>query len=305
MKIFITGGTGFVGYFLTEGFAREGHSVTVLTRNPSKITPAKGVIYQEGNPLKPGKWQVVVPEHDVVFNLAGSSIFRRWTGSVKKNLRESRILTTNNLVDALKDSEKKTTALINTSAVGFYGFHDNEEIDENSPAGDDFLAELSRDWEKAALSAKNFGIRVLVLRYGVVLGNGGALSRMLPLYKKYLGSPLGSGKQWFSWIHLKDLFNIYRFLIDKPDMEGAFNCTTPFPITNREMTKIIGEVLGKPAFMPSVPSLVMKIALGEFSSTLLKGQKVIPERLLKEGFGFEFPEMREALQDILGKGEVP
>ena len=304
MKIFITGGTGFVGRTLTAKLIEKGVAVTVLTRSVSGAARlGQGVNYVEGDPTSTGPWQDRVAEHDVIINLAGSSIFSRWTEKAKGMIRDSRILTTRHLVNALAAREGRETLLLSTSAVGYYGFHGDEELDENSPPGDDFLATLAGDWEAEAFRAKDHGIRVVTCRFGIVLGRrGGALERMVRPFKKWMGSPLGNGKQWLSWIHEEDLVRIYLFLIEKEGISGALNCTAPEPVRNRDLTLVLGEVLHKPIFLPPVPGLALRLVMGEFGSTLLKGQKVLPKRLLEKGFKHTFPTLREALMDLLGYG---
>jgi uncharacterized protein (TIGR01777 family) len=236
----------------------------------------------------------------VVINLAGASIFTRWTKSNKKMILDSRVLTTRNLVSAIKNAQGKKPLLLSTSAIGYYGFHGDEELGEESPSGDDFLATVSQEWEAAALEAEPLGARVVILRFGIVLGrDGGALKQMMPMFKRYLGSPLGSGEQWFSWIHEKDLADIYAFLMDQERLGGPVNCTAPYPVRNRELTGALGEALKKPVFMPAVPGFMMKVVMGEFGSMLLKGQRVLPKKLMELGFKFQFPEIREALNDLV------
>jgi len=301
MKIFMTGGTGFVGSTLTPKLTRAGHEVTILTRRVREGRPLpSGVSYVEGNPTEKGDWQERAAAHDAAINLAGTSIFTRWSDSAKKAMQESRVLTTQNLVEALGARKDKKTALLSTSAVGYYGFCGDEDLREESPPGDDFLASLTETWEQAALKAQDFGARVVLLRFGIVLGrNGGALMKMVPLFKWYLGSPLGSGKQWFSWIHEQDLADVFPFLLDHENLSGPVNCTAPHPVRNREMTPLLGDVLGKATFMPAVPGFMIKTVLGEFGSVLLRGQKVLPAKLLQAGFQFSFPELKGALEDLL------
>ncbi len=306
MKVFMTGGTGFVGTTLTRKLVEQGHHVTVLTRKKVKSQgPEKGITHLEGDPTTPGDWQKQVADHEVFVNLAGASIFCRWTKTAKAMMRDSRILTTRNLVEALKDREGKETTLISTSAVGYYGFHGDEELDEHDPGGNDYLARLSKDWEAAALEAEQFGVRVLMCRFGIVLGSqGGALGQMLPLFKMGLGSPLGSGDQWFSWIHEQDLINIYLFMIRQKNLSGSINCTAPVAVTNREFTRALGGALGRPTFMPSVPGFVLQLVKGEFGNVLLKGQKVLPRKLAMAGFRFQFPDVNVALGDLVGQANI-
>ncbi len=301
MDIFITGGTGFVGSALSKMLLEKGHSVKILTR---KIRTDKGSSFSpqlvEGDSTQSGQWMDQLAGSDVVINLAGASIFKRWTPRYKQELIQSRIRTTGNLVNALAGRKKDNVIFISTSAVGYYGFHGDEELDEDTPNGPDFLASLSRSWEEAANKALMPGIRVVINRFGVVLGkDGGAIPMMTPLFKYRIGSRLGNGRQYFSWIHIKDLVNIIMFQIENRELEGAFNCTAPNPVTNRELTNTIASVMKKPLFMPPVPGFVIKLVMGEFANVLLKGQRVIPRKLMDAGYSFEFPEIKSALEDIL------
>jgi len=298
MKIFLTGGTGFVGKSLAPALIREGHEVTVLTRSGKGGPP--GVSLVEGDPTQKGGWQAAIKEHDAVINLAGASIFTRWTDEAKKIIRESRLLTTRNLVGALEGA--RVRHFFSTSAVGYYGFHKDEALTEESLPGDDFLARLGRDWEKEAREAEKKGCRVVFTRFGIVLGEkGGALGQMIPLFRKYLGGPLGSGNQWFSWIHIEDLTGAFLFLLGHPEFSGPVNLTAPNPVRNRELAKTIGKAMGRPSFLP-VPGFMLKLALGEFGSILLEGQRVIPQKLLKSGFQFRYPEIEQAIEQIIRAG---
>jgi len=301
MKIFMTGGSGFVGTILLRELARQGHEITVLTRSIREDRPLpKGASFLQGDPTQSGAWQERVPEHEIIINLAGASISKRWSERVKREIRDSRVLTTRKLVEALSRGAGKESLLMNTSAIGYYGFHGDEDLNEKTPPGDDFLARVCREWEASALEAERLGLRVLLCRFGIVLGaEGGVLSEMLPLFKKGLGSPLGSGKQWISWIHQEDLAKIYLFLIHRTDISGPVNCTAPNPVRNREMSKILGEVLHRPTVLPSVPGFILRLRVGEFASALLEGQKVLPEKLLEAGYDFRFSRMEEALKDLL------
>ena len=216
-------------------------------------------------------------------------------------MRESRILTTRNLVNTLAGRKGRDTVLLSTSAVGYYGFHEDETLDEGSPPGSDYLATMALDWEKEATRAEEFDVRVLTCRFGIVLGrNGGALAQMLPLFRKGLGSTLGSGKQWFSWIHEQDLVHIFLFLLEQDSLSGPINFTAPEPVTNKEFTKALGKALGRPTFLPAAPGFILKVIKGEFGSVLLQGQRVIPKKLLDAGFHFRFATIHEALTDLVG-----
>jgi len=297
----MTGGTGFVGRTLTQKLTERGYGVTLLTRSirqHESLPP--GASFVEGDPTQKGAWLERVPEHEIIINLAGAPIFDRWTKKYKKTMRDSRVLTTQNLVTALSGREGKETVFLSTSAVGYYGFYGDEELHEGSPPGSDFLATVTREWEASALEAEKYGVRVLLCRFGIVLGSGGgALGEMVPVFKKGLGSPLGNGKQWISWIHEQDLVDIYLFLIERKGESGPINCTAPNPVTNKELTKALGEALKKSTLMPAVPGFVIKLMKGEVGSVLLNGQKVLPRRLLHMGFNFRFSSIRDALKDIL------
>jgi uncharacterized protein (TIGR01777 family) len=301
MRFFVTGGTGFVGETLTRELAGQGHHVTILTRSSGKRgSPHERISFLRGDPTVAGEWQEEVSRSDVVINLAGASIFRRWTPEAKKMMRESRVLTTQNVVQALSESSIEPQLLVSTSAVGYYGFHRDEELDERSPAGDDFLADLAREWEEEALRAAQYGTRVVICRFGIVLGKkGGALGEMIPIFRKGLGSPLGSGSQWVSWIHEQDLADVYLFLLNHGELSGPVNCTAPHPVTNKQLTEALAHALGAPLVMPAVPGFVLKLVKGEVGSILLKGQRALPRRLIELGFDFKFSHIDEALKDLL------
>ena len=300
MKVFITGGTGFVGKSLTPSLTRAGYEVTILSRaGTASGKTLGGVSFIEGDPTQKGSWQAVAKDHDVVINLAGPSIFSRWTEETKRKMRESRLLATRNVADATKGG--RVRILFSTSAVGYYGFHDDEILTEESPPGSDFLAQLARDWEEEAWKAGEGGRRVVVTRFGIVLGEkGGALGQMIPLFQKYLGGPMGSGKQWFSWIHIEDLTRAFLFLMDHPEISGPVNVTSPNPVQNKTLARALGKAMHRPSFF-SAPGFMLKLILGEFGSVLLEGQRVIPQKLLKGGFQFRYPEIDQALENILGR----
>jgi uncharacterized protein (TIGR01777 family) len=209
-------------------------------------------------------------------------------------------LTTRNIVDALSQGRGTEVHLLNASASGYYGFHQDELLDENSPPGSDFLSSVTQQWEAEALKAQAFNARVVLCRFGIVLGHkGGALNKLLPVFKIGLGSRLGSGKQWFSWIHGEDIANILLLILLQEDFKGPVNCTAPQPVRNREMTKILGTVLNRPTVLPPVPGIVLKMMLGEFAESLLRGQRVIPSKLEAQNYRFLFPDMRQALKNLL------
>jgi len=299
MKVLMTGGTGFVGTSLSSRLVQDGHGVTILTRSSKDLSRSKpGISYLQGDPTVKGPWQENVKNFDAIINLAGASIFSRWTDDHKRAIRESRMGTTRNLVEAIPSSLDKKITLFSTSAVGYYGFHGDEELIEESPPGNDFLARLSIDWEGEALKAKEKGARVVITRFGIVLGEkGGALGQMVPLFKKFVGGPIGGGKQWFSWIHIKDLAEAFVFLMKHPEISGPMNLCAPNPVTNKDLAKTLGKVLHRPSFMPA-PGFMIKLFLGEFGSVILEGQRVVPRRLLDHGFVFQYPDIGKALQSL-------
>jgi uncharacterized protein (TIGR01777 family) len=212
---------------------------------------------------------------------------------------DSRILTTRNVVDAIPAN--KGALLCSTSAVGYYGFRDDEELTEEDGPGNDFLARLAADWEREALKAAAKGVRVTITRFGLVLGKtGGVLGQMIPLFRKFIGGPLGSGKQWFSWIHMDDLLSAFLFVFNKNNIHGPVNFCAPNPVRNRDLAKALGEVLKRPSLFRT-PAFALRLVLGEFGSVVLEGQRVIPSRLLKHGFAFRYPEIRGALRQVVGK----
>ena len=300
MKALITGGLGFVGTQMSIRLLDGHHEVTVVDHSaePRAYTP-KDVRYVFGDTTKAGPWQAEIEKQDVIINLAGASIFRRWTEQSKRLIRDSRILTTRNVVDALPG--KSGALLCSTSAVGYYGFRGDEHITEDDAPGDDFLARLCVDWEKEALKAADKGSRVIIPRFGIVLGKtGGALGQMIPAFKAFVGGPLGSGNQWFSWIHMEDLLSAFLSILEQEDLSGPVNLCTPNPVRNKELAQALGKVLSRPSCLKA-PAFAIKIMLGEFGDVLLKGQRVIPEKLLKSGYAFRYPDIKEALQEVVEK----
>lgn len=283
MRIAMTGASGFVGTYLSRSFVSEGHEVVRLGREHL------------------GNVDVLVKALqgcDVIINLAGASIAKRWSEAHKKAMIQSRIATTSSLIEAFHLLKVKPALFISTSAIGIYqeGLrHD----DANHTIGSDFLADLAQKWESKALKAKELGIRTVIFRFGVVLGKGGgALSQMLPIFKLGLGGRLGSGKQAFSWIHLDDLKRAYYFIMEDESKEGAYNLSAPKPVTNAVMTQTLSRVLRKPAIFP-VPSFALTLRFGEGADILLKGQEVYPSKLMEEGFVFNYTDIENAFRSII------
>lgn len=299
MRIFVTGGTGFIGKYLTKELIKKGYQLYIATRSLGGKVNTESIEYIKCDPQIPGDWQKYVEKSDIIVNLIGENIGQRWTEEVKKRIRDSRVLSTKNIVEAIPSG--KNVTLMSTSAVGYYGFHGDEELDENSPAGDDFLARVAFEWETEALKAKEKGARVVITRFGLVIGeDGGLLAKLIPIFKSYIGGPIGSGNQWFSWIYIRDLIRAYLFILENPQLHGTFNLTSPKPVRNKEFTKALAKSLGVFAIFP-VPPLAIKLIMGDFYEYVSKGQKVLPKRLLQLGFNFETPDIYEALKLALTK----
>ncbi len=299
-KIFITGGTGFIGRRLTEYLIENNHDVTVLTRQGDTQRPIHKAVYMQGDASRPGFWQEALPHHSLIINLAGAPIFTSWNQHKKKNILQSRVYATRNIVNSLVQSKNHSVHLISASAVGFYGFHGGEVLDEDAPPGDDFLSHVTQEWEKEATAASDHGIPVTVIRLGVVLGRGGgALREFEKVSQQFSGAHLGHGKQWVSWIHLQDVCRALSFLIGRPQMTGPVNLTSPYPVRNMDVTRVLAELTDETPGSGAIPAFLLKLRLGEFSELLLKGQRVIPYRLSEAGFEFQFPYIKDALEDLM------
>jgi len=302
MKVVVTGGMGFVGRHLSAALPARGDTVVALgrSRQPADFSPP-GVRYLQADTTLSGPWQDQLADADAAVNLAGVSIFKRWSPRVKEQIRSSRIETPRRLVEALPDGRAVT--LVSASAVGYYGNRGETRISEADGPGDDFLAGIAVDWEAAAREAEQRGARVVLARFGVVLGRGGgAMGQMIPAFRMFCGGPLGSGRQWFPWIHLRDLVAAILFALDQPQMTGAVNFTAPEPVRQAELARALGRALKRPAVLPA-PALLMRLALGEFADVLLTSQRVLPRKLLEAGFGFHHPDIPSALTEICAPAE--
>jgi uncharacterized protein len=302
MKIAIVGATGFVGSRLVEQLQTQGHQVKILTRQPgaatSRFPQAEIVGY---TPLQSGEWQKSLSGCDAVVNLAGEPIAeKRWTPAQKQTILDSRKLGTQKIVEAISQAEVKPQVLINASAIGYYGTSETAKFEETSPAGTDFLAEVCTAWEAAAQAVTASGTRLVILRMGIVLGeNGGALGKMLAPFSAFVGGPIGSGKQWFSWIHRDDVVKMIITAITDSQMQGVYNATAPNPVTMQDFAHTLGNVMSRPSWLP-VPNFALEAMLGEGAMVVLQGQQVIPTHPLAQGFNFQYPQLQPALTAILG-----
>ncbi|WP_013320353.1 thylakoid membrane protein ThyD [Gloeothece verrucosa] len=306
MKIAITGATGFVGTRLVEKLNAQGDQILVLTRNPEKakrVFPAVAfsnlevVKYQA---TESGEWQKAISGCDAVVNLAGEPISERWTPAHKQAILDSRQLGTQKIVEAIIKANAKPSVLINPSAIGYYGTSETATFDENSPSGTDFLAEVCQKWEAEAAKVKEAGVRLVIIRFGIVLGDGGALAKMIPPFKMFAGGPIGEGRQWFSWIHRDDLVSLILEALKRPDLEGTFNGTAPNPVQMNQFCQILGEVIKRPSWLP-VPGFALEVLLGEGAKVVLEGQQVLPKATQKIGFQYQYPTLKPALQEIISK----
>jgi uncharacterized protein (TIGR01777 family) len=300
MKLVIAGATGFIGSPLCDKLIEQGHSLTLLSRSLSSGTTPPNKKWITWYPPPSGAWEQAIDGADGIINLAGEPIAaRKWTGAQKERLRASRVGTTRALVAAVAKAKQKPKFLVNASAVGYYGPRGDETITEEGRPGDDFLARTCVEWEEEAKKAEGYGVRVVRLRTGIVLGkNGGALAKMVPPFKSFVGGPLGSGKQWMSWIHLDDEIGLIVFLVNHPTASGPVNATAPNPVTMKQFCKTLGQVLHRPSWAP-VPGFALRLLLGEMADILLTGQRVLPTKAQKLGYKFKYLDLRQALQNCL------
>jgi uncharacterized protein (TIGR01777 family) len=299
MKLVITGASGSVGTELAAQLARRHHTLVLLSRNPPAHPGGPGIEWLTWKPSLPGNWQSVLEGADGVVHLAGEPIAaKRWTESRKERLWVSRVDTTRMIVDAIAKAQRKPKFLINGSAVGYYGPHGDETLTEESPPGNDFLGRLCVAWEGEANKARAYGVRVALLRTGIVLRKGkGALAKMVPPFKLFAGGCLGSGKQWFPWIHIDDEVGLINFIVENEKVHGPINATAPNPLTMDEFCKALGKVLNRPSWAP-VPASVLSLMLGEMAEMLLNGQRALPQAALRMGYSFKYPQVFEALASL-------
>lgn len=301
MKIVIAGGSGFLGSALTRALVSDGHDVAILTRQNPPPAPEPHVSSVSWRPDgSTGPWSSTINGADAVINLAGESIAaKRWSAAQKQKLHDSRVLATRSLTTAVREAARKPAAFVSGSAVGYYGDRGDETLTETSPPGSDFLAELAKDWEAAATDVAHV-TRVALIRTGIVLDRqGGALPKMLPPFKMFVGGPLGSGTQYMSWIHKDDWVRLLSWTLTHEGARGALNATSPAPMTNAEFSKALGLVLNRPSLLPA-PAFALRIALGEMADALLlSGQRALPVRATDLGFSFRYTNIDEALASVL------
>lgn len=293
MTVAVTGGTGFVGAALVSRLVAEGHTVKVLTRATSRVSPSAGVeVYT------PAKWANAIKGCTGVVNLAGEPISTRWSSNVKDEILTSRVACTERVTDAINgcSPEEKPDVFVSASALGYYGTSETATYDEASPAGKDYLAKVCIDWEREASKVQD--TRLVILRLGIVLDNGGgALAKMMPIFKLGLGGPLGDGNQWFSWIHRDDIVSLIMAALQDPAMKGAYNATAPNPVRMKALCNSLGEAVSRPAWFP-VPAQALQVVLGEGATVVLEGQKVLPNAALDSGFEFKYAKIEDALKAI-------
>ena len=301
-RILVTGGTGLVG----KQLAKSHPNILVSSRNPDSARKKLAGHVTDVVPWTAGQEAVDLNPFepiDAVVNLAGESVAEgRWSESKKKRIYDSRVVGTRKLVQSIKQMDRKPSVLISASAVGIYGNTGDHEVDETHASGTGFLADTCVDWEREAKAIEDAGIRLCILRIGIVMSlQGGALARMLPIFKSGLGGRLGNGRQYFPWIHIQDLVSMISWAIENENARGIYNATAPVPVTNREFTRQLSVALSRPAFLP-VPAFALRLALGEFATSLFDSQKVVPQAAKRDGFKFRFNELDECLSNLFQNG---
>ncbi|MBM7572461.1 TIGR01777 family oxidoreductase [Aquibacillus albus] len=303
MKVAITGGTGFVGKQLVSKLVSEGHEVYVLTRTPNKYKNDTRIHYV-GWLNKQDEPEKELPTIDAFINLAGDSLFGYWTKAKKKRILESRITVTEKVIDLMKRMDKKPSVLINASAIGYYGTSTSASFTEQSKSGNDFLSVVTNQWENKAQEAERLGVRVVLARFGVILGkDGGALPLMALPFHFFAGGKVGSGLQWVSWVHIQDVIGFIQFAMENDKISGPLNVTAPHAVKNHEFSKTLAYVLKKPYWLPA-PTFAIRTVLGEMSTLVLQGQAVYPTIAEKYNYPFQYPRLETALRDIFNKSNV-
>jgi uncharacterized protein (TIGR01777 family) len=296
MNVTLTGATGFLGQRLLASLVDGGHKVWTLGRKRPQSAPSSVQFSEWNAEAEPPPESLA--HADAVIHLAGEPVAQRWTAEVKQRIRSSRVDGTRHLVNALAKQSRHPEVLVCGSAIGIYGSRGDEILTEASTPGSDFLAQVCVDWEQAALAAESLGVRVVLLRTGVVLGHGGALPKMLPPFRLGVGGRIGDGRQWMSWIHIEDEIRLILYAMERREVRGPVNATAPNPVTNEEFTRELASVLHRPAIFP-VPAIALKLLFGEMAEVVLASQRVLPQSAPAAGFEFKYPELRPALRQIL------
>jgi hypothetical protein len=300
MKVVVAGGTGFIGSSLVALLRLEGHEVVVLTRDPDRVPLSPEATRVAWDGRTQGEWTVHVQGADAVINLAGESIGGgRWTASRKERIVTSRINATRALLESIRSGGKRPSLFISSSAVGYYGPVESGDVAEGSPPGSGFLADLCLRWEQEALAVGELGVRVVILRTGVVIGEkGGALKRMLLPFRLYAGGPVGSGRQWFPWVHRDDVTGVILFALANGAIAGPVNVVAPESVDMKAFSAALGRALSRPSWLP-VPAIALRATLGEMADMILTGQRVVPSRLLALGYRFRYPALAPALASVV------
>jgi uncharacterized protein len=305
MRVTITGATGTIGRAVKDELGERGDEVTALSRDASRASASLGVEAQDWKDPKGERPPLdSLRGRDGVIHLIGETVAQRWSDDVKREIRDSRVLSTRNLVEALGrlPDDERPRVLVCQSATGWYGAHGDERLDESAPAAGDFLAQVTADWEAEAGKAREIGVRVAFMRTGVVMSeSGGALEKMLPFFKLGIGGPVAGGRQYVPWVHLDDVVGAIVFAVDTAAADGPLNVTAPEPVTNKELSRTLGRVLHRPAFAP-VPGLAVKTLYGEMAEIVTTGQRAVPKRLTELGYTFRRPDLDAALRDATGRG---
>jgi uncharacterized protein len=300
VRVAVTGATGTIGSALVSELRKRGDEVTALSRDAERATAGLGVPAEPwAEPKQEPPPAAALSGHDAVVHLIGETIAQRWSDAAKREIRESRVLGTRNLVAGLRAAEPRPRALVSASGVDYYGAHGDELLPEDTPPGDDFLARVCVAWEREAQAARELGVRVVSLRTAVVLDSGGgALAKMLPFFRLGIGGPVAGGRQYLPWIHADDIVGMYLAALDNDSWEGAFNAAAPEPVTNRDFSRALGRALRRPAFAP-VPAFAVRLLYGDMAEIVTEGQRAIPARALERGHAFRHADLDAALRDAL------
>jgi uncharacterized protein (TIGR01777 family) len=306
MRVIITGGTGLIGRALTSRLAAANHEVIILSRSPGRVRQLPVKVQVVGWDAKTAAgWAELADGAGAIVNLAGENIGGerflpdRWTKAKRQRIRESRQNAGRAVVEAVRQAATPPGMVLQASAIGYYGVHGDEMLDENSPPGDDFLAEVSQEWEQSTAGVMQYGVRWVAARIGLLLSKqSGALPRVLVRYRLLGGGPFGNGRQWWSWVHLDDVAAALHFLVENAEVAGPVNVTSPNPVTNNEFGKTLARIIKRPHYFP-LPAFLLRLALGEVATVVVDGQRVLPHQLQAHEYPFHFPQLEAALRDLV------